>query len=286
MNSRFFPAFILSLLFGFALAAPTYAQAGTQIAIYEVYAGGIHAVQARLDIDTTRAGRYSISLGAKTRGFLGSLAPWEGTFESHGWVMEDGTLRPELHKSTAVWRDEPEIKEYFYNRDGTFKGLTITENHKPARTDLPDVALTLGTTDVLSATLTALRAVAAGQQCNGDAEVFDGDRRFRQVFVHQDNPQLTESKYNIFRGEAEECTVEVVPVGGKWHEKPRGWMSIQEQGREKGTMPTVWMAQLENGAPAIPVKIRVKTEYGTLFMHLAEYRGAGKTVVAEKRVQE
>ncbi len=50
-------------------------------------------------------------------------------------------------------------------------------------------------------------------------------------------------------------------------------------------MPTVWLAQLRNGAPAVPVKIRVKTAYGTLFMHLAEYRDGERTVTAETRAE-
>ena len=63
-------------------------------------------------------------------------------------------------------------------------------------------------------------------------------------------------------------------------------MSIQEQGRERGTMPTVWLGKIAKNAPAIPVKIRVKTAYGTLFMHLAEYQNEGQIIVAEKRVTE
>lgn len=266
-------------------SAPALA-ASPQTMIYEVYAGGIHAVQARMDVDTTRAGRYDLSLGAQTRGFLGSVAPWHGTFESHGWATGEGAFRPEMHKSTAVWRGEEEIKEYTYGQDGSFKGLTIKEHDKPLETKQVDAALTQGTTDALTATLAVMDAVGRGQECAGEAEVFDGDRRFKQVFVNQGKEQLVESRYNIFRGEATVCTVEVIPVAGKWHEKPRGWMSIQEQGREKGTMPTIWMAKLSPDGPAVPIKIRVKTEYGTLFMHLAEYQSGDRSVVAEKRVKD
>jgi len=53
-------------------------------------------------------------------------------------------------------------------------------------------------------------------------------------------------------------------------------MSIQEQGRERGTMPTVWFAKVQEGQVAVPVKVRVKTDYGTLFMHLTDYQSAGK----------
>jgi len=94
-------------------------------------------------------------------------------------------------------------------------------------------------------------------KCEGTSLVFDGKRSFEQKFVHEENVELTASKYNIYEGPAAKCTVEVVPKKGKWHSKPRGWLSIQEQGREKGTMPTVW---------------------------LAEYKGKDTKLVAEKRI--
>ncbi len=253
--------------------------------VYEVYAGGIHAVQATLDMDADDDD-YSLKLGAHTRGFLGRLAPWHGTFESEGWVVSEGDFRPEQHKSTTTWRDEPEIKYYQYGRDRTFKGLTITENDKAPEVEKVDDELTQGTTDAFTAAFKVMDNVAKGGKCEGSSEVFDGKRRFKQVFVHEGLEILKSSKYNIYDGEATKCTVEVVPVAGKWHKKPRGWLSIQEQGRERGTMPTVWFAQMKDGTPAIPVKIRVKTAFGTLFMHLAEYRSGDKILVAEKRVRD
>ncbi|MCC6597543.1 MAG: DUF3108 domain-containing protein [Alphaproteobacteria bacterium] len=267
------------------------AQAGElenrQKLVYEVYAGGIHAVQAHLEMDLTRKGRYDLTLAAKTRGFLASLVPWEGTFESRGWVVggEDG-FRPEQHKSTAYWRDEIDIKDYRYKKDGHFISLTsIDEKGKSEERDLsPEV--TDGTVDTLSATLQVLAAFNKTGKCEGESDVFDGKRRFRQIFRHTGEAQMEPTKYNIFKGKAAECTVEVVPVTGEWSKKPRGWLSIQEQGRERGMMPTLWIAQLHENGPAVPVKIRVKTAYGTLFMHLAEYQSGDQLVVAQKRVKD
>lgn len=252
--------------------------------VYEVYAGGIHAVQATLDMNIKPENRYSLELYAKTRGLLGKLAPWHGTFETHGWIMGDGERRPEQHKSTATWREETEVKDYAYTKSGAFKSLTITDHDK--KPEVQDIAadITQDTTDALTATLVMLENYNENGTCTGESKVFDGKRSFTQSFEHQENVALTASKYNIYDGPAAECTVEVIPLKGEWHKKPRGWMSIQEQGRAKGTMPTVWVAQMEEDAPAIPVKIRVKTDYGTLFMHLAEYQNDGKIIVAEKRV--
>lgn len=241
-------------------------------------------MQATLDLEITSKNRYSLELGAKTRGILGRLAPWFGTFESHGWILKNPGFRPEQHKSIATWRGEKEIKDYAYAKNGTFKSLTIDEHDKPLEKKKIDKEITDGTTDALTATLAMLENYNQTGKCEGASLVFDGKRSFEQKFVHQENVTLTASKYNIYEGPAAKCTVEVIPKKGKWHKKPRGWMSIQEQGREKGTMPTVWVASMKEGAPAIPVKVFVKTEYGAMFMHLAEYTSDAKTLIAEKRI--
>lgn len=242
---------------------------------YAVYAGGMHVVEAVFDLDFSEKGRYDVKMASHTRGFLGSLVPWSGTFESNGWVRADKEknkdFRPQLHKSTAIWRGEEEIKEYKYKKDGSFEGLFVTDHDKPTFKKDVEKELTDNSTDVLSATLTAMELAAMGKGCASKSEVFDGKRRFEMVFTQKRKKTLEASRYNVYSGEADECVVEVVPVAGAWHKKPRGWLSIQEQGREKGTMPTVWFGQLSEGLPAVPVKIMVKTGYGALVMHLVNY---------------
>ena len=89
---------------------------------YDVYAGGVHALQADLNVDLTQAKKYDVSLTAKTYGFLGKLAPWKGTFSSTGWKQGNkGLWQPKEHKSETTWRDELEVKKYSYNKDGSFK---------------------------------------------------------------------------------------------------------------------------------------------------------------------
>ena len=242
-------------------------------------------MQGTLDIDLTKKDKYSITMGAQTRGFLGKMAPWSGIFESHGWA-ENASFAPQKHQSTATWRGEEDIKEYLYNKDGTFKSLRITDEHSKAEKRDVEAEITDGTIDVLTATLRVLDAYNETGKCEGSAEVFDGKRRFKQTFQHEKTVMLTSSKYNIYDGEAAECTVEVTPISGDWGNKPRGWLSIQEQGRDRGTMPTVWIGRVSEDGPAVPIKIRVKTAYGTLFMHLAEYKSADTALVAEKRVKE
>lgn len=247
---------------------------------YDVYAGGIHALQSNLDVSFPKKGRYDVMLKAKTYGLLGKLAPWSGTFHSFGWAGTPN--KPQQHESTATWRGEDEVKTYSYKKDGSFNEYRITDDSNDGKVKEVDKELTDQTTDILTATLNTMQIIGAGNKCEGTSEIFDGKRRFKMIFKHKADVELPESKWNAYSGPAIQCTVEVQPVAGRWYEKPRGWMSIQEQGRERGTMPTVWFAKLNEGKPAIPVKVRVKTSYGTLFMHMTKYDDGEKTRMTEK----
>lgn len=229
-------------------------------------------VEAHLDVSYPEKDRYRIFLDAKTRGFLGALAPWEGTFESAGWRLKgDPPLRPEMHESVATWRGTPDIKEYRYTKDGGFVDIHITEDRKPRKKHSVKDEITQGTTDAFTAGLIVMEDIAAGGKCEGSAEVFDGKRRFEQIFKDAGTEDLTANSYNIYSGPTSKCTIEIKPISGEWSKKPRGWLSIQEQGRDKGTLPTVWMGQFSEGGPALPVKILVKTSYGTLIMHAIKH---------------
>lgn len=246
---------------------------------YDVYTSGVHAVEADMSVDYTKPGRYAMVFNAATRGLLASFVPWTGSFAAYGWAFHDGRRLPELHESVSKWKDEEEVKSYHYGKDGSFKNIVTKITHKKDKTEVPDKALTAGTIDVLTATMKVMEKVSEGGKCEGRDEIFDGLRRYALVFRHQRFVMLQKSRYNAYSGPAAECTVEVVPVAGPWHKKPRGWLSIQEQGRARGMMPTVWIAQVKAGAVAVPVRVRVKTAYGTMFMHMTHYQ-SGDTVLS------
>ncbi|MBI2234400.1 MAG: DUF3108 domain-containing protein [Micavibrio aeruginosavorus] len=264
-------------------AAPAHAAGPTnkiQKMTYEVYAGGINAVSAELDVAYKAREKYNLALSAFTKGFLGALAPWKGTFETHGWINKDGMDQPELHRSTATWRDEEEVKEYTYDRKGHFTGYSVKDPDNAGKVEKPAPELAEGTIDILTATLHAMSEIGDGRTCAGTSEIFDGKRRFKMQFRFEDYEELSATRYNVYQGPSQRCVVEVSPVAGEWHSKPRGWMSIQEQGRQHGSLPTVWFAKLDPEGPAVPVKIRVKSDYGAMFMHLVNYNDGNSTVTA------
>ncbi len=258
-----------------ASSAPSKAR---QEMTYDVYAGGFHVVSAGLVVDLAGKNDYLLRLSAATHGIFAKLAPWHGVFQTEGWYSRAKEQpSPRIHFSDTTWRSEKELTEFLYNKDGSFKEYRVTNEKEKGKKERDD-ALTQQTTDVLSSTLKVMTAIAKGGKCEGSDEIFDGDRRYALVFGGSKKVEVPESRLNVYRGAATECSVEVKPIAGKWHEKPRGWMSIQEQGRSRGTMPTVWFARMAPGEPAIPVRIRVKTDYGTLFMQLTGYQGAGQSV--------
>jgi hypothetical protein len=259
------------------------ASSGLQKMEYDVYAGGFHVVKADLTIDLAKKDRYYLNLGARTRGLLAKLAPWNGIFETGGWYdPKKQSAKPQEHKSVADWRGEVDTDIYRYGKDGSFKEYRVKEHGKSEEVKNPDPALTKNTIDVLTATLAAMQSVSKKGFCASEDEIFDGKRRYKIMFKDVRQEVLEKNRYNVYAGPATECIVEVKQLAGKVREKPRGWLSIQEQGRERGTMPTVWFATLEEGQPAIPVKIRVKTAHGTMFMHLTRYQNADKTLVAQE----
>lgn len=254
------------------IAVPSIAIAAQNKAItaqYNVYAGGIHAVEAELLLQQ-ESSKYSAKLATATRGLLGNLAPWSGVFETKG-VVRKNNKSPIKHTATAKWREDVETKTYQYQSNGAFKAFQNIEEGKDKTPEKIDPALTQNTIDVLTATWREMDRITAGKSCGGMSEIFDGERRFKLVFKTTGQEKLKANDYNIYQGSATVCTAEVEPKGGKWHKKPRGWMSIQEQGRAKGSLPTIWFATIDSPTGlkiTIPVKLRVKTDYGTLFMHL------------------
>jgi hypothetical protein len=249
---------------------------------YDVYAGGLHALKANLTIQYEPT-KYKADLKANTYGLLKKLADWHGLFSTDGWSVSSTQHRPRLHFSEAVWRGEVERKDFYYNRDGSFKSYKVTNQGKNETPSEMDVSLAKGTTDILSATLDVMSDLRQKHKCNVTRRIFDGDRNFDMSFVEKGAEILAKTDYNIYVGPSLLCTVEVKPRDGKWHKKPRGWLSIQEQGRKAQTLPTIWFAKVgtDKNALYVPVKLRVKTDYGTLFMHLTSYKD-NKTTINSK----
>lgn len=250
-----------------ALADATHQKLG-----YNIYTGGIKTLSADLEIIENNPSDYRLLMNARTDGLLKIFTTWNGTMETEGRLTGDGTALPAFHESVSVWPKNTQIKKFEWSGNGELEDLLIEEEGKTMGLEDIDSGLADDSVDIMTAALAIMRSAGETGTCGEQTEVFDGKRRFLMTGVDQGREMLKPSRYNRFGGEALRCEIKIVPQEGDWHEKLQGWMSIQEQGKEAGAAPVVWLAQLEEDGPAVPVKIRAKTSYGTFMMHLNEYQ--------------
>lgn len=242
-------------------------------ATYSVYASGFHALKATTHIDMGQKD-YKTNIHIETAGLLGKLAPWHGTLKVNGNIPDPAkaTLHPENHSFSNTWRKKTKVTQQIYDGKGTLLRTQTQEEERAPQIKTPEPELTQDTIDILSAALQTMRNANATQSCTHKSAVFDGKRRFDLSFSEKKKDVFKASKYSAYEGFVAKCAVEIIPVAGKWRDKPRGWMSIQEQSRDRGALPVIWFGRASENGPYFPVKLQVKTKYGTLILHLKSYR--------------
>ena len=256
------------LMFLLFLSLP--ASAANYTATYGIYTGGFHVVDLE-GVFTVADDGYSMSMDAKTIGLLGRLAPWSGALQTTGVYLRDGTPVPQAHSFVSTWKGKVETTQFTYDKNGNFAKKIYTDEKGNIETNGHDSSLSDGTVDMLTALHRSLLAAKDGD-CSAKIPSFDGKRRYNMVFRSGGEGEIKENRYSLYAGMAEICTIEIEPDGGKWREEPRGWMSLQEQSKGEGALPRLWYARMEGLDMPIPVKFMIKTNYGTMLMHLREIR--------------
>lgn len=257
------------LLLTVLMASPV--KAASYQATYDVYAGGIHALQARL-INKETASKYDVSVSSETYGILNKIVPWHAVLSTKG-DMSRGTRLPNLSISDTTTRSKHEINTYRYEK-GVFKDFNqLVDGVDETRKDL-DPSIAAGTTDVMTSVFSLIDQVAAGKGCNAERMVFDSERSYRLIFRDGGTETIKAGKYGSYTGEAVSCTFEVKPEGGKWHKKPRGWMKIQNQAKKSGQMPVISFGNVGTAEKPVfvPVRTIIKTDLGTFIAHLTSYK--------------
>jgi len=248
-----------------------------------MHAGNIHAVDIKAHYKLTGR-QYDIGMDANTVGMLGRLAPWRGDLETTG-RHEGQRFIPHKHIFSSWWRDEEERTTFTYTQKGVFNLLEITETGKPAERKKPEAELTNNTVDMLTGLAVMLQHFEKQGNCSIDVPSFDGKRSFLMRFKDLGDGQLRPHPLSAFSGTARACSIEIVPQKGHWREKPRGWMSVQEQSRAGGKAPTFWIASPYKGAPVIPVRFDVLTRFGPIIMRLQTLDKPAKAPVTPRNRQ-
>ncbi|MBW7912014.1 MAG: DUF3108 domain-containing protein [Alphaproteobacteria bacterium] len=234
---------------------------------YDVYAGGFKALAATLAMDLDPKA-YDMSLTAKTQGAIGSLFPWEATYETSGRA-KDGAPVPTLHTARSSWKKDEKVTEMQFAPNGDVLKTTTHEDNKTKVKKDFDPKLTTDAVDMLTGALQMLQHSGQTSKCEGSFPVFDGKRRFN-ITLHDDGTEkLEKSKYSAFNGDALRCTLKVEPVAGfKKKDTERGWMAVQAHTEARKKPPTLWLAQMEQNGPMVPVRMEIASAYGSVVAHL------------------
>ncbi len=112
-----------------------------------------------------------------------------------------------------------------------------------------------GSLDPLSAVLAMGMTANVKDGCNGVTPVFDGRRVYDIVM---ENSQTLQYLGPRGRRDTYRCNFRFIRKAG-YREKAKKW---------KGVVGKVWVQQLDEGMPMLPVRLEIETSYGTGLVHM------------------
>lgn len=230
--------------------------------VYAVYAGGFHVLDAHA-YHIRQGGRYDIGAGARTEGFLDWLFSWEGRATSAGRLKGPSAV-PDRHENWGHFNGADRRVLVTYDQDGTVAFVERDpepdwEELHPLPEDAP-----VGTVDPLSLVAQVAAHIDTGGSCEGTFPVFDGKRRYNLIADDKGIENLPENGYSIFQGPALKCRLDYEMLGGNRKEVSDVAKSAQNR--------DIWVAQVFDDGPSIPVRLRIETSFGVIFGHLTEAR--------------
>lgn len=238
---------------------------------YHVWQGGLHAFTLRTEMNHG-AESYDASFSATTDGLVGWLFPFRVEGRSKGTLVaaepeaETGAkngLKPQRFESASRKGDKEKQREITYLDDGS-----LEVRHNPARDDEPLAEpLLRGTLDPVTALYAMIGSFDEARRCAGRLPVFDGRRRYDLTLKPLGDAQLEPSGYGIYSGPATRCRVTLRPIAG-----------FEKKGKSLSRLPRkveVWLAPLEPGGPAVPVRLEGENPWGHMVVHLISAKSGG-----------
>jgi hypothetical protein len=228
---------------------------------YEAYAGGLHVMSIDVSIEE-HASEYRVATDLRTRGLADFFVGMHIDSQTIGSIQR-GDVAPLRYLNHGTFGSRERLVTLGSRPDGGFDLHATPPPEGEDRTPIPSASLP-GSVDPLSAILRASHVIAATGSCRLRIPVFDGRRRYDLAFTDQGDRQLTPSRYSVFAGPARLCRLRQERVGGFLrHETEKGI------GRES----SLWIASPVAGAPPVPVRLELDTDWGWLTIHLEEVSG-------------
>jgi hypothetical protein len=271
-------------LAGFLLfVAPVHAAVGDVFAdvrnlklTYAIYLGGLHVMDSSTEY--TRSGPiYSIAMQAGTKGLAEVLIPWDADLNSTG-RMKDENVLPQKSVITTRWKKKPESVEFSYV-DGRDIKAVFTPDKKEMHEAVPE-DMKKDSIDPLTGIVQLMANFAYGKGCAQTVPIYDGHRRFDVEMREKGQQNLNGEDYSIFSGTAEKCQIDFAMKAGsrKDREGSKFW-----EGKDGNNRPPVYvyLANVRNDLPALPVRAETDTPFGAVMIHLTAVEGASAKLASK-----
>ncbi len=228
---------------------------------YEVYFSGMHIMSVDAEL-LNASDRYELRVSSATRGMADFFVGWTGEAISRGTLA--GSLAvPQVYTNRGVWKGKSRNIDIAYRPDGEVESYKVEPEPDPEKVnELPENA-EAGTMDPLSVIAQVTRAINQGGDCGGNFAVFDGRRRYDVDVSDKGVQNIVPNDYSIYAGDAVVCDLVFTVLGGDRKEKSKYAATARNR--------RVFVAAPVDGAPAIPVRLQIETDYGTLMAHLTRF---------------
>lgn len=228
---------------------------------YEVYARGFNPLRFSALLEFGES-RYDIQLQGETQGVIGALFFFEMEARSTG-VLENGRLLPRRYR-TANQIGSRDLRWVHLDYGGGQGGPErVRIEPDPASDERETVPATAreGTVDPISAIFAVLLQSMDG--CSGSFPVFDGRRLYEVSGEDRGWAVAAPRETAAYDGSVQICRLRMERRGGFSEE-------YEPDERSPGHLD-VWMAEIQEGAPPVPVRVQTDSSIGTITMHLADF---------------
>ncbi|MDJ0685504.1 MAG: DUF3108 domain-containing protein [Alphaproteobacteria bacterium] len=226
---------------------------------YEVYFSGMNIMRADARM-IMRDGSYRLEADGNTKGLADFFASWQGATFTEGRFDAEGRAVPEHHRQESSWKGEAREIDIKYDADGQVNGVSVAPPPDLDEvTEMPEGA-EIDTIDAVTVFAQQSRRITAGLGCDAKYAVYDGRRRFDLTITSGGMEIIEPNAYSVYNGAAEACRVKIELLGGEQKDKSKYAKTARNR--------TVYVARPLADGPAVPVRMRIDTDYGVLMAHL------------------
>jgi len=242
---------------------------------HSVYLGGLFMGGVDTEIEQSPS-NYAITTTAKTNENMSWMFSWV----AKGATMGDITgikVKPVQHSHLSSWKGKDRGVDIKYSAGGIVS-YTVTgkKSNNPNKYTKLDPSAVHNSLDPMSMILAATLAFEKNNICEGSYPVFDGRRRYDVLLTDGGYRTFKKSNYSVFEGKAAGCKLDILEKGG--------FKKNKDYELDKDTDVIIWVAAPVPGGRIVPVRMQVKTGFGSLELHLERYQ-YGAVKLASKNAQ-